>query len=142
MALAETQWWILEGPQPLVSYSLYGQMIMGCIFMALTSSKQTISSGPDSAQSGEHVNYASDIISLEGKRALLSDSSISHWVRAFKLPLSVLLPKALQYPEVSSPKRGSAQVIRSGGFTAGHADRGSQNGKRPVCPFSSLHCLQ
>ena len=85
MALADTQWWILEGPQPLAIYTLYSQMIEGCILMALTSSKQIISSGPVSALSGERVNYASDIISLEGKRAVLSDSSISHWLRAFKL---------------------------------------------------------
>ena len=77
--------WILEGPQPLAIYTLYSQMIEGCILMALTSSKQIISSGPVSAPSGERVNYASDIISLEGKRAVLSDSSISHWLRAFKL---------------------------------------------------------
>ena len=70
--------WVTQGAAPSPSGSQSP-------LLALTSSKQIISSGPVSAPSGERVNYASDIISLEGKRAVLSDSSISHWLRAFKL---------------------------------------------------------
>ena len=145
--LAETQWWILEGPQPLASYSLYSQMILGHILMALTSSKQIILSGPVSAQSGECVNYASDFISLEGKRALLSDSCIIHWVRAFKLlgnsDFLYLLPMLLQYPEVSSPKRGSGsgdwqQRLHCWAYTL----RKPELKETCVSQCSSQHCLQ